>query len=124
MPIKENSKLYYLIINGEGKFNFSNKGFQGTPHYVSLVTAKYRVRDLISDVARFFNPARDLYRIDNLTQMKIRAYTLNSNYGMILDPNSPEMNIREFAISQKMNEIVNTYDALVKHLPVNNTVHT
>lgn len=109
------NKLYYLVINGEGKFNYSNKGFQATPHYISLVTAKYRVKDIINSTARFFNPrhAFHITRVDDLRYMKVRAYQLNSEYEMIQSQDQHPQPIREFALAHGMGDVVKNYDALM-----------
>lgn len=108
-------KLYYLVINGGGKFNYSNKGFQATPHYISLVTAKYRVKDIINSTARFFDPryAFHITRVGDLRYMKVRAYQLNSEYEMIQSQDQPEQPIREFALAHDMSDVVKNYDSLM-----------
>lgn len=97
------SKNFYLIADGTGKFNYSNKGFVATPHYISLVTAKYRAKDLVDNASRWFRP--DQWHIDTVNSLRgitVNAYCLNSSNEMLLNPSVPNMDFMTFLQFHKM----------------------
>ena len=96
--MSKKDKSFFLIINKDGQFNYSNKGFTNTPHYVSLVTAKYRASDLVKGVRRFFDPKYE-YNLDRVRELRgitIRAYKLNDMCEMVLEPALPDMTLADF----------------------------
>ena len=115
---KKRNTTYLLIENKDGKFNYSNKGFVDTPHYISLFTAKYRAKDLTKNVKRWFDPT-DQYAIQrarDLMLMKIRYYNLDQHGQMLLEPAMPEMDIYTFADTENMQDVVGMIDYLRSEL--------
>lgn len=110
---------FYLIINKEGKFNYSNKGFQNSPHYVTLTTAKYRAKDIILGTHRFYDP-QHAYHVERalaLKDMKVRAFKLNAKAEMLVDPDKPDLTLREFVEQNKMEYEVDIYDKIMRKIP-------
>ena len=115
---KKRNTTYLLIENKDGKFNYSNKGFVDTPHYISLVTAKYRAKDIVKSAHRWFDP-KDKYcieRVRDLLKMKIRYYNLDSHGQMLLEPAMPEMDLYTFADAENMQDVVGMVDYLRSEL--------
>lgn len=114
-----NNDTFYLIINREGKFNYSNKGFQNSPHYIALATAKYRAKDLILSASRFFDPQRSYHveRALELKDMKVRTFKITVDAEMLIDRDQPDMTLREFVDKHKMESEVDIYDKLMQNIP-------
>jgi len=116
------SKNFYLIADGTGKFNYSNKGFVATPHYISLVTAKYRAKDLVDGASRWFR--RDQYYIDKVNSLRgitINAYYLNSENEMRLLPSAPNMDLMTFLQTHKMEREKKILETLFNAVPMTTT---
>lgn len=116
MARKRNTE-YFLIRNAAGLCNYSNKGFVDTPHYISRVTAKYRVKDSVANVARWFDPKSDhsLYRLRYLSEVKITVFYFNEATGeMSVDQSYSPMSIVEFCEKFDMVDIKDTMSKLIQ----------
>ena len=110
---------YFLIRNAAGLCNYSNKGFVDTPHYISRVTAKYRVKDLVENVARLFDPKSDhcLYRLRYLSEVKVTVFYFNEANGeMSVDQSHSPMSIIEFCEKFDMADIKDAMSKLIQFI--------
>jgi len=114
----ERNTNFILIINKEGKFNYSNKGFQNSPHYIAMATAKYRAKDLVFMQTRFFDPKTQwkIEQAEDLLRIRVRYYQIDDRAQMLLNPDKPEMSLREFADAEGLPDVVAQIDALSKIL--------
>jgi len=116
MARKRNTE-YFLIRNAAGQCNYSNKGFVDTPHYISRVTAKYRVKDSVAIVARWFDPKSDrsLQRLQDLAEVKVTVFYFNEATGeMIADQSYSPMSIIEFCEKFDMADIKDAMSKLIQ----------
>lgn len=118
MARKRNTE-YFLIRNAAGQCNYSNKGFVDTPHYISRVTAKYRIEELVKNIARWYDPEREYsrQRLRDLAEVKVTVFYFNEVTGeMIVDQSYSPMSVIEFCEKFNMAEIKDIMFKLIQRI--------